>query len=382
VRSIAWKELLGLAVVAAFGGAVGAGIAIAGVEGLSALELTPGRTVFIGLTVLTCYMVGVAVHEAGHLVGGVLADFRRLLYIAGPLRIEWRPDGRRVGLNRSIMLAGGLVASAPIGLHDLRRRTVVMVAGGPLASLIFGAQALAVWHAASPSLLRDGASFAAQWLGIVLLALGLSSMLIGVITLFPGRTGGFYSDGARIMRLLRTGEDVEKEVALMAVTGLAVGGERPRDWDPRLVARCADIRDGGPFEVGGRFYAFLHAVDRDDVDVAREHATFVVSRLRQLPRGSRGAVLLPIATFHALMDDDVERARSLAAAARQSLLPLSHQRALAEAAIRLADGDPEGARMHARAAIRLAESAMDRGAAHLDIALAERILDRAAAAGA
>jgi hypothetical protein len=67
-------------------------------------------------------------------------------------RSAWsaRPDGFRPGLNRSIVLSGGLAAMTPIGLHDLRRRTVVMVAMGPVASLMVGAQFLALYQATSP----------------------------------------------------------------------------------------------------------------------------------------------------------------------------------------------------------------------------------------
>lgn len=379
MRRIAWKELLGLATIAAFGGAVGAGIAIAGIDGLPGLQLSRTQATVVIVSLFAFYLIAIAVHEAGHLLGAVLADFRRLLFIAGPLRIEWRPDGRRIRLNRSLLLAGGLVASAPVGLHDLRRRTVVMVAGGPLASLVFGAQALAIWHATSPGLLRTGATFAAQYVAIALLALGLSSLLIGIVTLFPGRAGGFYSDGARIMRLMRSGHDVEREVALMALTGLAVGGARPRDWDPRLVQLAARINDAGPYEVGGRFYAFLHAFDGRDHAAAREHAAFIVERLHQLPKGTRAAMLLPIATFHALIDGDAARAGTLADAARSPLLTSPHQRALARAAIHLANGEPDAAHRHAADVIRLAGSAIDRGVALFDVALAEDILERVTA---
>jgi hypothetical protein len=308
----------------------------------------------------------------------VLVDFAPLLYIAGPLRIDWRRDGRRAGINRSLLLAGGLVASAPRGNHDLRRRMIVMVAGGPLASLIAGAQFLTLWHVTSAATASAAAPFVAQLVGIALLALGLSSLLIGMITLFPTRSGGFYSDGARLLRLLRGGSDVEREVALMSITGLAVGGVRPRDWDPSLMQLCAAIEDDGPFEVGGRYYAFAHAFDAGEIDVARAHAAFVCEHIDQLPKGARASLLFGVATFHALVDNDADRARTLIRSAPQSLLPASHQRALAQAAISLADGDGMTATDLAHEAIQLSALAFDRGTALLDVSLAERIIERAA----
>jgi hypothetical protein len=89
------------------------------------------------------------------------------------------------------VLSGGLAAMTPIGLHDLRRRTVVMVAMGPVASLMVGAQFLALFQATSPVLLQAGAGFPSQLAAILLLATGLISLLLGILTLVPGRAGGF-----------------------------------------------------------------------------------------------------------------------------------------------------------------------------------------------
>src|SRR5690606_38652770 len=173
-----------------------------------------GPIIVLGLTVLV-YMLCIGVHEAGHIAAGVLVGYRPLLFIAGPLRIERVGETIRFGLNRSIGLAGGIAVCAPVGLHDLRRRTLVMSAGGPLASLLLGAQSLAVLMAMQPVLARDG--FLPAALLVVLLVLGIGSLAIGVVTLLPMRAGGFYSDGARILRLLRESDDTQGEVALIAL---------------------------------------------------------------------------------------------------------------------------------------------------------------------
>ncbi|MGK7312515.1 MAG: hypothetical protein ACN0LA_09770 [Candidatus Longimicrobiales bacterium M2_2A_002] len=105
--STAWKILGGLLL----GGAVGAVVAV------------------------------LAVHEAGHLLAGRLVGFRFLLFIVGPLRVAREGDRVQVGWNRSLSLAGWLAATGPTPdrLERLRRRTAIMVAGGPLTSLAAGA---------------------------------------------------------------------------------------------------------------------------------------------------------------------------------------------------------------------------------------------------
>jgi hypothetical protein len=320
------------------------------------------------------YLLGVAAHEFGHVLGGRLVGFRTLLFIVGPLRIERTAHGFQPGLNRSILLSGGLAAMTPVGLHDLRRRTVAMIGMGPVVSLMVGSQLLAVQYATSHLLLREGAVFAAQLASLALLELGAISLLIGLLTLVPVRSGGFYSDGARMLRLMKTSDETEREVALIALTGMSMAGTRPREWDPRLVEQGAAIRDGGPFEVGGRQLAYAHALDRGDIIAARAHLEAALARIDQLPAGARCSLLLAAATFHALIDGDAETARGYLRQARPGMLSAVHQRRLAEAAIHLAEGDVAGARAAARDAQRLAAGAMDRGGAALDEALAGRIL--------
>jgi hypothetical protein len=357
---------------------IGALAARGGLRALPELGFTTSQSIVFALLVVLLYMLCVAVHELGHVLCGRLAEFRLLLYIVGPLRIDRTPTGMRVGFNRSVMLSGGLAALVPVGLHDLRRRAIIMVAGGPLASLMLGAQFLALYQATSPLLLRPEAAFAAKLLGLSILVIGGASLLIGLLTLVPARSGGFYSDGARMLRLMRTGDDTEREVALLALTGLSMSGARPRDWDASLVERGAGIRDGGPFEVIGRQYAFAYALDNGDVDAARTHLEDALVRIEQLPAGARASLFLAGATFYALHDGDAMRARELLAQARTGLLPAPHQRYVAEAALCLAEGNPAGARAAAEEAQRLAQTALDRGGAVLDIALAGEVLRREA----
>jgi hypothetical protein len=356
------------------GMAVGALAAWGGLHALPELGFTTTQTVISAVLVLLLYTLGIAVHEAGHVLGGRLAGFRTLLYIVGPLKIERTPAGFHAGFNRSIMLAGGLVAMVPIGLRDLRQRVLLLVAGGPVVSLMVGAQFLALYQASAGYLLRDGAPFASQLAALSLLTLGGASVLIGLVTLIPGRSGGFYTDGARMLRLMHATEETEREVALIALTGMSIAGTRPRDWDAALVSRGAGIRDGGPFEVLGSQLAYAHALDSGAVDQARGHLENALDRIDQLPAGARASLLLSAATFFALHDGDAPRARDYLARARRGLLPAPHQRRMAEAAVCLAEGDVEGARAAALHVQRLAAAAMDRGGAALDIALAGQIL--------
>lgn len=75
-----------------------------------------------------------AFHEAGHVIVGKLVGFRFSLFIVGPFKLHSTESGIRFGLNRSLMLAGGLGGAAPRDSQNLTRRMAVYVAGGPAAS--------------------------------------------------------------------------------------------------------------------------------------------------------------------------------------------------------------------------------------------------------
>jgi hypothetical protein len=367
-------EVLPVVVLALAGAVVGYLAASGGLDPLPDAALTRGQAFTVLAALPFLYAFCILIHEAGHVLGGRLADFRTLLFIVGPLRVERTADGFEAGLNRSVALAGGLAAMVPRGLHDLRRRTVVMVAFGPMASLMVGAQLLVLYQVASPALVRPGAGFPAHLAAMVLAATGILSLLVGIITLIPGRSGGFYSDGARLLRLMRADDAAEREMALIALTGMSMAGTRPRDWDRSLVEYGVGIRDGGPFEVGGLQLAFAHALDSGDIGGARRNLEAALHRIGQLPRSAQSSLLLAAATFFALYDGNANRARDLLSHARDGVLAAPHRRRLAEAAVRLAEGDVAGARAAAREVAPLSRRAVDRGGAALDEALAARIL--------
>ncbi len=359
------RRLLGAATFlasVAVGGAAGVLIARSVERGLPRLDLDGGEKALLVLLLLVILLAVIAVHEVGHLLGGRIAGFRALLLVVGPLRVERSEVGTRVGLNRSLGLAGGLAVSAPRDTRDLRRRTLLLVAGGPAASLLAGAAAYAARAALGLGALPAGAGAGTTLGSVGLLAFAVFSAAIGVAALIPGRTSGFYTDGARILRLLRGGPDTEREVAILALTGLSMGGRRPREWDPALVERASALPDDTPFGVAGRMMAHSAALDRGDVAVARRYLEEALELREALPPAMRPGILLQGAYFAAAHDGDAARARALLADSGGGLLIPAHQRLLAEAAVVLAEGDAARAvELLDGAAAKLGAGGMDPG---------------------
>ena len=339
------------------------------------IELDPLQKALLVAGAVLVLFLAIALHEAGHLLGGRLVGFRSLLYVVGPLRMEHGAAGWRARLNRDAMLWGGIVASVPEDDRDLRRRMMTLVAGGPAMSLVGGVLAglllVAVESRWSPgSGVPDGVGshLAATWLGLFAAA----SLGIGLVTLVPGRAGGFETDGAQLFKLMRGGPAAERSLAVLAIVGMSMGGRRPREWPASLVRRAAAPAAGdgaaeGPSVLVGMMLAYAYAMDTSDDAAARAQLATVLAGLEELPAGMRPSLHREAAYQAALAGDAAGARRHLEAArATPGLTTAAQGTPLAEAAVAWAEGDRDAATALLARARELLPRALDRGGALLD----------------
>jgi hypothetical protein len=332
----ALQMLVGMLVGGVIGG-VGMALAVPDIspETKAALRQSFGAftaPMLVVLVLLVAY-AGIVVHELGHVAGGLLARFRFYLFVAGPLRVERDPDtGRvRVGFNRVVGLAGGIAAMLPTGTHDLRRRFGYLIAGGPLASF---ALALVLWPV---SRLVEGSAPIA---GIVLTMAALISAALGVVTLIPMRSGGFTSDGGRLLRMLRGGPEAEREAATLPLLSLSYNETPPRQWPRELVEQAVAHQDGSGEECYANLLAYYHALDSGDLATAGRWLARTLELLPASPKAMHPGVHLEAAFFTAAHRRDAARAREhLAQVPPNAFGVREPDRHRAEAALALAEGD-------------------------------------------
>lgn len=323
--------------------------------GLSLPGLLLGLPLTLGAILLT--------HELGHVLGGRLVGFRFLLLIVGPLKVTGGPQGLHFSLNRNLALAGGLAACLPTDLHQLNRRLLVMVAGGPVASLLLGASALGLYQ-----VLRGQA----PW-DFIALTLGLGSLAIVVATLIPVTTAGFLTDGSQILSLLRNDATARLRALLLALQGESLSGKRPRDWSPAVLAQALAGQSDPTTRGAAHMMAYYVALDQGDVAVAAEHLAQTLALEKQLAKGFVEATYLEAAYFAAAHQRDAAAARRYLTQGVGSLAE-PHSRLRAEAAVLLAEGHADAGRAKAAEAIRLAARSYDRGSALAEVAWIERDL--------
>lgn len=344
------KMLLGLAV----GAAIGAGAGYLGMK-VGANLMLPGLpkwTAVLQLPLLPLvWLLAVAFHELGHLVGGWLSGGRFLLYVVGPLLWKRTPAGVRFAWNTNLNIAGGLAACLPLDpARTTPRRTAVMIAGGPVFSVLL--VVLALWLSAGLAAIATTPPLIFAQHAAMMVA-GMS-LLIFVVTVIPGSGGGFKSDGRRFYELIRGDARSEQENAVMTLTTASLGGVRPADYDPRLVERAISLRDGSLFDLYAHLTASHHFLDLGRPGRAQALLDHVLAREDQLAPFARDTLRCDYAWLLARHTPDAAVARAwLDSAGPLDIDPATRLRA--EAAVLLAEGRPAEAAAKAREGLHAVE---------------------------
>ena len=301
------------------------------------------------LTALLAALVTLAVHEVGHVLGGKAGGLRFGLLIVGPLYVQRGTDDKVYWrLNKRVALAGGLASCVPEGTTDLRRAYLRMVAGGPLASFGLGVLALALLVGtalagpATQGLMAHPAAFG-------LLIVAATSIPLGFGTLIPINVDGFVNDGARVLRLMRSGPEGERHAAVMALGSYHIAGRRPRDWDLALVRGAVSLPDGSYDDAMGHYMAYYHALDRADLEAAEAHVRALVALADAVPDPFRPVIELEAAYFASAYGCCEDLGLKPPEEVGKSLMVEGHARKRAEAAALLAEGETKDALVKLRA---------------------------------
>ncbi len=338
---------------------MGSSVRRAGAEGLG---LAWWENLILLGTCLSSLLLVLLVHELGHLTGGLLVGFRAFLLIVGPIRLERASRGWRVALNTNMALFGGLAGSAPTDGRHLARRTAVMVAGGPMVSLLVGIGAAVALVALDLLPLDRDTPFSSVLSVFGLLCVGGTSAAIGVVTLMPLTTSGFLSDGARLLRLICGGPVATSDAAIQAIVGASLSGVRPRDWDPQLLQAACALVDGSVFEFTAWQLAQMHAADAGKTEESLYQLRQLLPHIDRMPASLTAAIHLDAARQFAIAGA-VAEARAQFALATGPTIAAPYLRPFAEAALLASDGRRADAMAIVPTIRAHLEQSIDRGAA-------------------
>jgi hypothetical protein len=198
----------------------------------------------------------------------------------------------------------------------------------------------------------------------------------------PMQAGGFYSDGARVVMLLRGGPRAERLGAAALMVGAAMAGQLA-SLDPTIVARATALSDGTIDDIGAALLAYTWALARGEQQQAGRYLDHALAFEGTFASPLRPSLLAEGAYFLARHRGEAEAARAYLEQVGAATIVEPHDRKRAEAAVLLAEGKPEEARAAVEAGLAALARARMGVAGELDAELLRELREACSlAAGA
>ncbi len=294
--------------------------------------------------------LSVAVHEIGHLVAGKLVGMNPGGIVVCGFMILRSGPGWRFQFDWRRVLSGGLAQPLPKMGDFAPRRYALMVAGGPIATLLTAAIAGIAWKAYDEP---AGWLSSLFWLNLVLFA-GILVPMSG-----PNKT-----DGPRIWMLLRQPEESRRWMAMLQLLAQDSQGVEPRDWDAELVELALSYDSAAPEQAAREMFALYRRADLDDDAGVLEHIERALVGSGRCGKLVRHWCFSEAAAISALIRGNPAAARTWMARARKVRRPESTD--ALEAAIAQSEGRFEDAAKSWDAALAfLTKRKLDSGIARL-----------------
>jgi hypothetical protein len=257
------------------------------------------------LALISAYLV----HQVGHLIFALAAGFRASV---------GEPFDNQVQQHLLGSWVLRLARLQPIRTDHLRRRLFAMYAGGPLAGLVF---------AITLEMSRDWSQTSSLTQFRVHLV-SVFSLLVSLAAFLPDISrGGNFSDGARLIMLLKNDERAQRLLAIVHLQHALEKGVHPKEWNESLITRAASLDDDSRDAVAAYWLAYLQASERQDIMSATRYLEQALTAPAPCSAGLLDRLFVEAAIFQAWFRDNPAKARSWAELInRRKLTRLEHQR--------------------------------------------------------
>ncbi|GAB3820084.1 hypothetical protein GCM10028895_19470 [Pontibacter rugosus] len=243
------------------------------------------------------FLLPIAIHELGHVWAGLLQGFEFKSYTVASFHfykegVEVRFKLVKLNLKGFLGLA---LCLPPGGLtkEELTKRFALYALGGPLSNLLLAGVLLVPyflqWHAVTK------ATPAAYTLACFALITGLISLLFFLLNMIPSKSGGFYTDGARVFNMLRGGDEAFLDSAILSVMAASMGGTPPEELDEKLLIEAVSMPVDSIFKNYCHAYLYTIKLQRQQVEQARYHLNKYAEAIASIPAIGQGSVWLELA---------------------------------------------------------------------------------------
>lgn len=242
-------------------------------------------------------------HEGGHALAGIKVGFDFKMYVVGPFMWEKENGNWVFKWNKDVNKAGGLVLCLPRDTIDLKKKFSIYAAAGPLSSLFLSILLFGIYGLGLIPSEQETMKF-------IFMFTAFLSLLIFIVTAIPSKMGGFYSDGARVLRILRGGDTAKFEILMMSIIASTSSGVRPKLLNMSQLEEMEEIavRLNEPFRVYIHSFFYQVALDNADYVKAERHLSDYINQADEIPEGIRNSVWLDAAFFYAYVKKDINEA--------------------------------------------------------------------------
>ncbi|MBC8111659.1 MAG: hypothetical protein H7Y04_11415, partial [Verrucomicrobia bacterium] len=275
----------------------------------------------------------------------------------------------RFRLNKSLGFFGGLATCMPKDTHKLMNRFMVFILGGPVASLVFALlMGLALYVSKADVTQVEGFLTDFFFKSSLLVSGG-----IFLTSIIPMQSAGFYSDGARVLQLLRGGAEAKINTTLMTTMAQLMAGTRPSQLNTALLEEAIALPIQSFFKSYCHYYLYLAYFDANELSKADVHLENALTYKEQLPKFYPALLYLEKAFFVAVTERNALAARTYFTQAKRSNLIPKHTFLKAEAAVLWAENKPEEAHERAQKALTTLKKSNEQGAAAFEKEWLEKI---------
>jgi hypothetical protein len=279
----------------------------------------------LGITLLIIgifisFHVVIFLHELGHIIGGLLAGDSFGFMVTGPLHIESDNGRLRLRFNRDLSLYGGLALTYPQQTTNFKKRRIMMVAGGPVASLLTAIVFELLAFTGEQYLSGSSAtSLRAQlWIDLSYVTAVLS-LFIFLVTIIPLKTGGFMSDGMQLVYLFQDKRESKAYAAINQLFASSLIGTRPRNFNEAWLNDLQSLPDNTTMGVAANLYYYYFHLDRGDPEVAGRFLRLVEQNLKTYPSAFRKELLVEIGIYAGAFEKDLDKTLRIWKAVRRHL---------------------------------------------------------------
>ena len=209
-------------------------------------------------------VIGLAtlLHELGHALIGIALGMKLTAFVVGPFQFRVIEGRWRFAFRPTQLLAfSGAAGLVPVDPRESRWNEVAVIAAGPFVNLLTGGLAAALAYSAVD------APWGFFWEYFALFA--TISLVAGIVNLIPLRPEGLYSDGARILQILRGGPLYDYQRAARFAQAGSVSPIRPKDFDIAAIDRASAHFTTDEVGLLLRLWATEYYLDHDDLPQAR-----------------------------------------------------------------------------------------------------------------